>query len=166
MLLIIGVLFMRKQLSLIGGVAVKEKLITIHLINFIAFTGLFITKVILYTKAKTAEQVFYADIIELFKIIMATYMHLFLLYLISKFSVKKTEPQMFDRLLGRKVNLTTYIQNAQLVTRENLLGTTPIQIKDLANHNAKTVQYLVKSDKIPPRIESIAYEYMIIDRPD
>jgi hypothetical protein len=97
---------------------------------------------------------------------VGTYMNLFLLYLISKFSVKKTEPQMFDRLLGRKVNLTTYIQNAQLVTRENLLGTTLIQIKDLATYNAKKVKFLVKSDKIPPRIESIAYEYMIIDRPD
>ena len=118
----------------------------------------------MHIKAKTKEQVYYAEIIDLFRITVELYMSLFLLYLISKFSVKKPEPQMFDRLLGRKVSLMTYIQNAQLVTRENLLGTTPIQIKDLANHKAKTVQYLVKSDKIPPRIESIAYEYMIIDR--
>ena len=165
-LLIIGVLYMRKQLSLIGGVAVKEKLIIIHIINFIAWTSFFTTDNILYIKAKTDEQVFYAGIIGLIEIIVLLYISLFLLYLISKFSLKKPGPQMFDRLLNKKVSLFVYIKNSQLATRENLLSATPIQMKGLASQNAKTIQYLVKSDQISPRIESIAYEYMIIDWAD
>ena len=49
-LLISGVLYMRKKISLIGGVSVKEKLIKIHLINFIVWSILVITQNILYIR--------------------------------------------------------------------------------------------------------------------
>ena len=90
-------------------------------------------------------------------------MDLFLLYLISKFSLKKPEHQIHDRVLNRKVAFLVFIENSKLTTKEIMLGKTPIQLKDLARQNEKTIQVLVKSDSIPPRIESIAYEYMIKD---
>ena len=41
-LLIAGVLYMRRQIQLIGGVVVNEKLIIIHLVNFVVWSIFFI----------------------------------------------------------------------------------------------------------------------------
>ena len=52
---------------------------------------------------------FRAELVGLFQYLIQTYMDLFLLYLISKFSEKKVEEKIFDRVLNRKVSVMVYI---------------------------------------------------------
>ena len=54
---------------------------------------------------------FYAEIIGLVGYLIQTYMDLFLLYLISQFSLKKEEQQILDKVLNRKVPAMVYLQN-------------------------------------------------------
>ena len=43
-MLILGVLFMRKQINYIGGIMSRDKLVIVHLINFLVWSTLFIAQ--------------------------------------------------------------------------------------------------------------------------
>ena len=107
MLLIFGVLYMRKKINKIGGILANEKLIIIHLVNFILWSIAFVAQNLqalnmeTMSKGWTMKQkksdvawlkmAVYAEIIGLIAYIVQTYMDLFLLYLIAKFSYKKQD---------------------------------------------------------------------------
>ena len=126
-LLIAGVLYMRSQIIKVGGVFVKEKLIIVHLINFIVWAIFYIAQNLQAlnmestTKGMSKKErwnnvswltmAFYAEIIGLVGYLIQKYMDLFLLYLISQFSLKKEEQQILDKVLNRKVPAMVYLQN-------------------------------------------------------
>ena len=123
-LLITGVLYMRRQIRAIGG-GMHERLVWIHLINFIIWSIFFVVQnfvaigmeEISGDKSSAEEEqdidwlhkAFSAEFVGLFQYLIQTYMDLFLLYLISKFSEKKQEEKIFDRVLNRKVSAMVYI---------------------------------------------------------
>ena len=55
-LLFFGVLYMRRQIKAIGGVIVNEKLIIIHLVNFIVWFILFAVQNFLAMKLKAISE--------------------------------------------------------------------------------------------------------------
>ena len=111
------------------------------------------------------EMAFVAEIIGLFSYVVQTYMDLFLLYLISQFSKRKEQEQILDKVLGRKVPAMVYIQNQKLINDAKLGNEkTPNQLRKMAKSNEQHFSTLVKTGAIPPRIESITYEYININK--
>ena len=103
----------------------NDKLMVIHLFNFVVYTIIFLTVGTLKTLCSTSDQqsdspnygnfnisqcegAFYMDNLEN---LFYNYMTLFLMYLIIRFSAQRLSVEKNDPCLGRSVPIIVYIQN-------------------------------------------------------
>ena len=129
-LLTIAVLYMRQTIKSTDCAIPKDKLVTIHIVNFVTYLTFLVSRIILnehviilhekvdtseadkvaYLKAKYADYV----LINVFDWVY-TYMYVFLLYLVSNFAKESVRAEKRDVILDRNVPNIVYLMNIQLL---------------------------------------------------
>lgn len=126
--LIYSVFSIRKMIRRIEHALPNERLVILHMVNFLLFILFELFLMSLSFASATMNQIdtpeeqltllkleFAGTSVGLFNTVYSTYMEIFLLYLIMVFTRERQNLEMTDTVLGKKVPSIVFIQNQKLL---------------------------------------------------